>query len=141
VDRATLKHASEFIGVGAGPDKTRTLLQGENKSRRSVTNISVRPTFDGTALSVETHLLDFSGTISAKGMELRFWKRLRAEKEFSGLEFAHSDRERHRGKQILHAAAKIQNLNAVGVKRHKPVRQPRFFLSADGCAGPLIFGT
>jgi riboflavin kinase / FMN adenylyltransferase len=60
------------------------LLQGENKSRRSVTNIGVRPTFDGTALSVETHLLDFSGTISARRMELRFWKRLRAEKKFSG---------------------------------------------------------
>lgn len=62
---------------------TRTLLQGESKSQRSVTNIGVRPTFNGTALSVETHLLDFSGTISAKRMELRFWKRLRAEKKFS----------------------------------------------------------
>jgi riboflavin kinase / FMN adenylyltransferase len=62
---------------------TRTLLQGESKSLRSVTNIGIRPTFNGTALSVETHLLDFSGTISAKRMELRFWKRLRAEKKFS----------------------------------------------------------
>jgi riboflavin kinase/FMN adenylyltransferase len=62
---------------------TRTLLQGESKSQRSVTNIGIRPTFNGTALSVETHLLDFSGTISAKRMELRFWKRLRAEKKFS----------------------------------------------------------
>lgn len=39
---------------------TRTCLDGEQRSRRSVTNIGVRPTFDGSALSVETHLLDWS---------------------------------------------------------------------------------
>jgi phosphoribosyl 1,2-cyclic phosphate phosphodiesterase len=65
---------------------TRTLLEGETTSRRSVTNIGVRPTFNGTALTVETHLLDFSGTITANRMELRFWKRLRSEKKFSGPE-------------------------------------------------------
>ena len=63
---------------------TRTLLQDESKSRRSVTNIGIRPTFNGTAVSVETHLLDFSGQVTAKRMEVRFWKRLRAEKKFSG---------------------------------------------------------
>jgi riboflavin kinase/FMN adenylyltransferase len=51
-----------------------------------VTNIGVRPTFNGHTLTVETHLLDFSGRITAKRMELRFWKRLRAEKKFSGPE-------------------------------------------------------
>src|SRR5215471_11181088 len=63
---------------------TRTLLERESKSRRSVTNIGVRPTFGGTTLTVETHLLDFTGEIGAQRMELRFWKRLRAEKRFSG---------------------------------------------------------
>ena len=63
---------------------TRTLLEGENKSRRSVTNIGVRPTFNGTALTVETHLLDFRAEIAAKRIELRFWKRLRREQKFSG---------------------------------------------------------
>jgi riboflavin kinase/FMN adenylyltransferase len=65
---------------------TRTLLEGETTSRRSVTNIGIRPTFNGTALTVETHLLDFSGSIRAQRMELRFWKRLRSEKKFSGPE-------------------------------------------------------
>jgi riboflavin kinase/FMN adenylyltransferase len=63
---------------------TRALLEGETKSRRSVTNIGMRPTFNGTALTVETHLLDFSGEIAPKRIELRFWKRLRAERKFSG---------------------------------------------------------
>ena len=77
-----LRPDQELLPAG-GVYITRTLLQGESKSRRSVTNIGVRPTFNGTALSIETHLLDFMGTISAKRIELRFWKRLRSEKKFS----------------------------------------------------------
>ena len=65
---------------------TRTVLEGEKNSRRSVTNIGMRPTFNGSALTVETHLLDFSGELSANTMELRFWKRLRSERKFSGPE-------------------------------------------------------
>ena len=78
-----LRADQELLPAG-GVYITRTLLQDESKSRRSVTNIGIRPTFSGTALSIETHLLDFSGTISPKRMELRFWKRLRTEKKFSG---------------------------------------------------------
>jgi riboflavin kinase/FMN adenylyltransferase len=65
---------------------TRTLLEGENHTRRSVTNIGSRPTFQGSALSVETHLLDYSLDVSAQRMEVHFWKRLRAEKKFDGPE-------------------------------------------------------
>jgi riboflavin kinase/FMN adenylyltransferase len=61
---------------------TRTVLEGETTSRRSVTNIGVRPTFNGSALSIETHLLDYSGEVTAKRLELYFWKRLREEKKF-----------------------------------------------------------
>jgi len=63
---------------------TRTLLDGETNSRRSVTNIGVRPTFDGTTLTIETHLLAFNENIAPSRVELRFWKRLRSEKKFSG---------------------------------------------------------
>jgi phosphoribosyl 1,2-cyclic phosphate phosphodiesterase len=80
-----LRVDQELLPAG-GVYITRTLLQGESESRRSVTNIGIRPTFNGTALSVETHLLDFSGLVTTKRMEVRFWKRLRAEKKFSGPE-------------------------------------------------------
>jgi phosphoribosyl 1,2-cyclic phosphate phosphodiesterase len=63
---------------------TRTLLEGSARTYRSVTNIGMRPTFNGASLSVETHLLDFSGEIDARRIEVRFWKRLREEKKFSG---------------------------------------------------------
>jgi riboflavin kinase/FMN adenylyltransferase len=65
---------------------TRTLLDGETKTHRSVTNIGLRPTFNGSVLSVETHLLDYSAEISAKRIEVHFWKRLRAEKKFDSPE-------------------------------------------------------
>jgi phosphoribosyl 1,2-cyclic phosphate phosphodiesterase len=65
---------------------TRTVLEGEMQSRRSVTNVGVRPTFGGSKLSVETHLLDYSGNVMTKRIELRFWKRLREEMKFSGPE-------------------------------------------------------
>ena len=64
---------------------TRTLLDGESKSRRSVTNIGVRPTFNGTALTVETYLLDAPKEFETKRIEIRFWKRLRAEKKFASV--------------------------------------------------------
>jgi phosphoribosyl 1,2-cyclic phosphate phosphodiesterase len=78
-----LKPEQELLPAG-GVYVTRTVLEGETKSRRSVTNIGLRPTFNGTVLTIETHLLDFSGKVSAKRLELRFWKRLRSERKFSG---------------------------------------------------------
>lgn len=65
---------------------TRTVLEGEASSHRSVTNVGMRPTFDGTALTVETHLLDYSGNFLPKRIEVRFWKKLREEKKFAGAE-------------------------------------------------------
>ncbi len=65
---------------------TRACFPGEPQSHRSVTNIGMRPTFNGNSLTVETHLLDFTEEIPAKRMEVRFWKRLRPEKKFSGPE-------------------------------------------------------
>ena len=63
---------------------TRTCLDGEPRSHRSVTNIGVRPTFNGSSLSIETHLLDAQLAASPKRIEVRFWKRLREEKKFTG---------------------------------------------------------
>jgi riboflavin kinase/FMN adenylyltransferase len=65
---------------------TRTCFPGDSRSHRSVTNIGMRPTFNGNSLTVETHLLEFTEEIPAKRMEVRFWKRLRPEKKFSGPE-------------------------------------------------------
>ena len=65
---------------------TRTLLEGESRTRRSVTNVGVRPTFNGSALSVETHVLESLGETSPSCVEVHFWKRVREEKKFSSPE-------------------------------------------------------
>jgi riboflavin kinase/FMN adenylyltransferase len=65
---------------------TRARLNGETWSRRSVTNIGVRPTFNAARLCVETHVLDSIGDGTPENIEVRFWKRLRDEKKFSGPE-------------------------------------------------------
>jgi riboflavin kinase / FMN adenylyltransferase len=80
-----LKPQQELL-PGRGVYITRTVLEGEASSHRSVTNVGMRPTFIGSGLSVETHLLDYSGNFSPKSIEVRFWKRLREEKKFSGPE-------------------------------------------------------
>jgi riboflavin kinase / FMN adenylyltransferase len=63
---------------------TETVVSG--KTYRSATNIGVRPTFDGQRLAIESHLFDFSENLTSGAMEVRFWKRLRDEKKFSGPE-------------------------------------------------------
>ncbi len=65
---------------------TRALIEGETRSHRSVTNIGIRPTFNGSALGVETHVLDSLGELTPERIEVHFWKRLREEKKFSGPE-------------------------------------------------------
>jgi riboflavin kinase/FMN adenylyltransferase len=65
---------------------TRTLLGGETRSCRSVTNVGVRPTFNGASLSIETHLLEDPQQISPERIEVRFWKYLREEKKFNSAE-------------------------------------------------------
>jgi riboflavin kinase/FMN adenylyltransferase len=65
---------------------TRTRLDDETCSHRSVTNIGMRPTFNGSGLSIETHLLDLELETPPKRIEVRFWKRLREEKKFSSPE-------------------------------------------------------
>lgn len=62
---------------------TRTVLEGETSSHRSVTNIGMRPTFNGSGLTIETHLFDYSGNFTPKHIEIRFWKHLREEKKFA----------------------------------------------------------
>jgi riboflavin kinase / FMN adenylyltransferase len=53
---------------------------------RAVTNVGMRPTFDGKALTVESHLFDFDQPLTAGPMEVSFWHRLRDEMKFPGPE-------------------------------------------------------
>ncbi len=52
----------------------------------AATNVGFRPTFDGdgTRLSVESHLFDFSERLTEGRLEVRFLERLRDERKFAG---------------------------------------------------------
>ena len=78
-----LRHEQE-ITPGNGVYATETVVGG--RVYRSATNVGVRPTFDGKALAIESHLFNFDERVTAGPMQIWFWKRLRAEKKFSGPE-------------------------------------------------------
>lgn len=50
----------------------------------SITNVGVRPTFGGTTLSVESHLIDVDEDLYDERVEVRFLARLRDEATFAG---------------------------------------------------------
>jgi riboflavin kinase / FMN adenylyltransferase len=64
---------------------TATLIEGQ--WRRSVTNIGTRPTFEsGSASSVETHVMHWSGDLYGDVVRVRFLYRLRDEKKFGSID-------------------------------------------------------
>lgn len=55
-----------------------------NESFFAVTNVGVKPTVDSDGqISCESYLLDFSGDLYGKTVEMLFYKRLRSEKKFA----------------------------------------------------------
>jgi riboflavin kinase/FMN adenylyltransferase len=58
----------------------------EGKSHPSVTNIGSRPTFAEGKFTIETHLLDGSGDLYDRTIELHFLARLRPELKFESVE-------------------------------------------------------
>ena len=52
----------------------------------SITNIGIRPTFEESRLTVETHIFDFSDDLYGKKVRVNFVKRLRDEKRFAGVD-------------------------------------------------------
>jgi riboflavin kinase/FMN adenylyltransferase len=79
-----LKFGNELLPA-YGVYRTSTIVRG--KSLPSITNVGVRPTFAGSKIVVETHVLeDYSGENYGERIKVSFIERLRAEKKFSGIE-------------------------------------------------------
>ena len=88
---------------------TATLIDGQ--WRRSVTNIGTRPTFEsGSASSVETYVMNWSGDLYGDVVRVRFLYRLRDEKKFGSIDELTS--------QIEHDVARAgRYFERAGVKR------------------------
>ncbi len=75
----------------------------DGKEYNGVCNIGVNPTFGGTSLSIETHVLDFSGDLVGKKFTIKFISRLRDETTFNGIEelAEQIDRDVKKAREIL----------------------------------------
>lgn len=66
---------------------SRTLIRDDHMSCLSLTNIGTNPTVGaGNPRTIETYLLDYSGDLYDKEIELQLYKRLRPEETFASLE-------------------------------------------------------
>jgi riboflavin kinase/FMN adenylyltransferase len=83
VPTLNLRTAQELL-PRMGVYATEVLVDG--RKFRAVTNVGMRPTFSGKALSVESFLFDFDQEITWGPLEVRFFSRLRDEMKFSGAE-------------------------------------------------------
>lgn len=64
----------------------RAFLADGSGNLPAVTNVGVRPTFDGLRRTVEAHLLDWSGDLYGQVVRLTFEHRLRGEQKFNGID-------------------------------------------------------
>ena len=65
-------------GVYAG-----TATWGEECHRLAVLNVGVKPTFGDAEVTVEAHILDFSGDLYGVTLRIHLAKRLRSERRFA----------------------------------------------------------
>lgn len=77
---------------------TRTHDLGDARCWNSVTNIGVRPTFDGDNLTIETFLLDPFDGVTPSRIRVEFLRRVRGERKFESAEALK--------RQILHDAGR-----------------------------------
>ncbi len=59
-----------------------TYVNYKGKLLPSITNVGVKPTFDGTEKGIETHILNFNKDIYGEKVDLFFIKKIRDEKKF-----------------------------------------------------------
>jgi riboflavin kinase/FMN adenylyltransferase len=59
---------------------------GDNRRYASVTNVGIRPSFDGNERNVETYIFDFNADIYGQAFTLKFVERLRPEKKFDSID-------------------------------------------------------
>jgi riboflavin kinase/FMN adenylyltransferase len=83
IPTANLKVENELL-PGRGVYAGRALLG--LKSHPAAVNVGFRPTVGGKTLTVEAHLINFSGDLYGQELELQFLKRIREEKQFKGVD-------------------------------------------------------
>jgi len=84
-----------------------TIARRGRQHMNSVTNIGVRPTFDGLKRLVETYIFDFNGDLYSKKLTIELVARLRDEMKFSSVEELKKQmaKDVQNAKDILHSSS------------------------------------
>jgi riboflavin kinase/FMN adenylyltransferase len=116
-----------FPTANLRPDSARKVIPGlgvyaavaETGGRRyaAATNVGRRPTFGGSGVSIEAHLLGYSGRLTGQPMTLEFVRRIREERAFPGPDALAA--------QIAHDVAEIGELLARGAAGYNIIVQER----------------
>lgn len=86
VPTANLRLHEERVVPGNGIYAVWTRIEGESGWRPGAMSIGVRPTFGGQHRTLEVHLLDWSGELPGRSLEVEFAEWIRPEVEFDGPE-------------------------------------------------------
>lgn len=82
---ANLQFSEDLIIPGPGVYAARIFI--DQQAYKSVVNIGTKPTFhDNYPLTVEVHIIDFSGDVYGEEIELVFVRKIRDEKKFAGIQ-------------------------------------------------------
>lgn len=76
----------EGRGLARGVFVGKVQWVGEERGYAALVNIGVRPTFSEGVLSIELHLLDFSGDLYGKSLQVEIIEKLRDERRFERVE-------------------------------------------------------
>lgn len=102
IPTANLTIPEEVAIPARGVYAARVPVDGHNTA--AVVNIGMRPTFEGeSTMTVEAHLLDFSGDLYGRELSVHFVQRLRNEQKFNGVEalLAQIERDIAAAKELL----------------------------------------
>ena len=83
VPTANIAYPSQLVKLPYGVYACQ--VEVDDQMYRAVTNIGTRPTVDGEGVTVESWLLDFSGDLYGKTLQISFQKYLRPEQKFPNL--------------------------------------------------------
>ena len=77
---------TEKLLPAMGVYAVRVRIANNEKEYGGMLNIGTRPTFNGTDLSVEVHIFDFSDNLYDQTIEVRFISRVRSDRKFPTLD-------------------------------------------------------
>ncbi|MGE4345119.1 MAG: bifunctional riboflavin kinase/FAD synthetase [Geoalkalibacter sp.] len=80
----------------------------------AVVNIGRKPTFEGSTQTIEVHLLGFEGSLYGERLRIYFFRRLRPEKKFSGVDsLIEAIRQ-----DVAHAREVLKNERVIGYREY-----------------------